>query len=550
MTKFKHLNVADLGDLSDDDLAELATSLLDKQEQDRRQNQIMYYKPASDRAAEVHLSEAKYVGIGGGNGSSKTETALAEAVALSTGVFPRGLEDTFKAKFRGPIKVRVVVESKTTTLTSVILEKLKWWAWTGVDSPGGERGHWGWIPKTSLVDGEWDKSWSEKFLQLRVLCRDPDNPEKILGESSFQFMSHNQDPSDFASGDFHIVILDEPPRLPIFTENEARTMRVAGRIFLSMTWPDDPAITVDWIHEKMYEKGQKGPNKSEDHDWFELWTTENPHLNQDSVAKQMKNWSETEKAIRIYGRSLMFGNRIHPLFTDVSQHWCFRCNCTIVPQEGKCTQCGTNEIEEYCHVTDFTGSNTWPCVFLLDPHPRKPHMFMWARIDPSDDIWVVAEGEMDGDEVEVARIVGDIEESLGLYVTSRIIDPNMGRSPASTSRELTWQDAFDRADLRCDLADDSSVGRKTINQFLRPDEHTTRPRIHVHDRCYNFIQQMKRYVWAEYKHSAERDVKQIPRDKYDDYPTLLKYLMNSEPTFHMLRAGAPIIKRTRKGAYS
>jgi hypothetical protein len=46
---------------------------------------------------------------------------------------------------------------------------------------------------------------SNKLRMLRVLCRDPHNPDKVLGESTIQFMSLDQDPTDFASGDFHIV---------------------------------------------------------------------------------------------------------------------------------------------------------------------------------------------------------------------------------------------------------------------------------------------------------------------------------------------------------
>ena len=61
---------------------------------------------------------------------------------------------------------------------------------------------------------------------------------------------------------------------------------------------------------------------------------------------------------------------------------------------------------------------------------------------------------------------------------------------------------------------------------------------------------MKRYVWDEHKRGLEKDLKQKPREKNDDYPTLLKYLLNFEPTFQFLRQGAPVKGRTgsRRGA--
>jgi hypothetical protein len=62
---------------------------------------------------------------------------------------------------------------------------------------------------------------------------------------------------------------------------------------------------------------------------------------------------------------------------------------------------------------------------------------------------------------------------------------------------------------------------------------------------------MKRHVWDDFRRSADREQKQVPKKKYDDYPTMMKYLANYEPTFRSLYAGAPILTRpgTRKGGY-
>lgn len=549
------LNEGQLKRLPNEQLRNTVENILELYREDRRQNQIVYYQPASQRARNVHLSQAKWVGVSGGNGSSKTETVLVHAVALATGVFPQDeeLNAALKAQFRGPINVRIVVESFTTTLVPIILPKLKYSTWTGVDEQGGERGHWGWIPKTSLIDGSWDRSWSEKTKMLTVYCKDPETG-KILGKSQFQFMSKDQEPDDFASGDFHLVIHDEPPLYAQWRENQARTMRVNGRIFLSFTWPDDPSVPVDWIYDEIYDKAN-GTTKHPNYDWFELWTDENVTLDQQAVAEQAAQWSEETRRVRLRGGSMRFSNRIHKNFTDITQHWCFTCQdvCSLIRNElnrDSCAKCLGENFVDFNHVQDFE-IEPWPCVFLLDPHPRKPHMFCWAQVTPADDIRIINEDEIDESPERTAEHIFNMEEEMQIHVAARLIDPNMGRSPASAKRDITWQDEFDKSGLLCELADDSAVGRKTLDEYLKPDEHTLGPRFIVHSRCHNTIYQMKRYTWDDYKTSQERDVKQKPRPKYDDYPTLCKYLMNYNPQFHWLHHGAPVIKRDgqRRGAY-
>src|SRR3990167_943246 len=187
----------DLSGLSDEALKTLASQVLQFQVDDIRENSLFYYQPVSETARQIHLSTAKTVGIGGGNGSSKTECSLVELLILATGVIPQSLPDYPRSKLRGPVNTRVILESLTTVLHPIFLPKLQWWKWNGVDSPGGKRGHWGWIPRTSLKGGKWDTAWSEKNRLLTLLYRDPDNPEAVLGESTIQFMSHDQDPTDF-----------------------------------------------------------------------------------------------------------------------------------------------------------------------------------------------------------------------------------------------------------------------------------------------------------------------------------------------------------------
>ena len=540
--------MSDMESLPDEAIQELFAEAITVQQEDRKQNQILYYVPASPKIQAVHDSKAKIVAAGGGNGSGKTEQMLVEMVMAATGVFPYSQRHLIDQKFKGPIQCRLVVESLTTTLEPIILPKLMWWRWSGVDQAGGEKGHWGWIPRDCLIDADWQKSFSQKLRILRVLCRDPKNPDKILGESSIQFMSKDQDATDFASGDFHFIGHDEPPTLPQWRENEARVMRVDGRMMLAMTWPDDPSINVDWLYNEVYEPGKSG---DKDIAWFELWTTDNTNLKQEAISAQMQKWSNEITNVRIFGRPIRFSNRIHPDFTGETKTWCFGCGKSVIAISKRCAVCGDDRVVDYCHVQNFETSNSWPSVFVIDPHPRKPHMMVWVQIDPSDDWWVVAEAESSGDCVDVKKEADRVEAEFGLRVARRLMDPNMGASTSGQRREISWQDEFRNAGLSCELADDSGVGRQRVNNMLKPDSFTQRPRIVVHPRCKNTIYQINRFSWSDYSRSVDRDQKQQPSDKYSDYPAMMRYLANSDPVFTFLKDGPPVLPRPgkRRGAY-
>ena len=526
-----------LSNLNDEEFTAIAQQLLQRQALDRQQNALRYYQPVSEKARQIHTCTKKTIGVGGGNGSSKTESCLVEMVIRATGQVPLSLQHDYPMhKLRGPIACRLVCESLTTTLAPIILPKLQWWRWSGVDNAGGEKGHWGWIPKHCLIKEDWSKSWSEKTRMLRLLYRDPANPDRVVGESTIQFMSYDQDPSDFASGDFHFILHDEPPKLAIWQENRARVMRVDGTLMVAMTWPDDPSISVDWIFDELYEKAQPGVDQDPHIAWFDLYTTDNPNLRQDAVAERASQMGEGERAARIFGQPIRLSNRVHPLFTDTQHWWCFQCKKPIIRTDAyKCNSCGGDDIESYCHVGDEKVEPNHPVIYCLDPHPRKPHVMAWHQVDPNDDLHVVMELEVALAPQELAEYVLELEKERGWKTIRRLIDPNMGRSPSGTDRETTWQDAFDKAGLVCDLADDSDVGRAQLNVYLRPDPDTRRPRIHWDRSCGKAIYQMKRFLWDDHKKGLEKDQKQITKKKNDDFPACHRYALNSNPDFRSLR---------------
>ncbi len=511
---------------------------------DRKENAIKYYQPNSNACLQYHLSKAQTVAAGGGNRSGKTEAMMVELVSCMTGVFPESLKSKIKMsdKFRGPIHCRVVVESLTTTLYPTILPKLMWNTWTGIDEPWGDRGHFGWVPRYSLINGSWKQSWDNKLRVLRVICREPETM-KVLGESTLQCMSKDQDPQDFASGEFHICAHDEPPTEAIWRENEMRTMSVNGRMLLAMTWYDDPAIPVDYIYDNIYEPGMD--SKNEDIEWINYFTSDNPNIDQEAIAKRRKAMSRELAAVRFEGKPIRFSNRIHPEFTDQTQIWCFTCHCPVATSGAVCTNCGSEDTQEYNHVVEggWDHDSSWPVVYVLDMHPRKDHMMSWWVVNPANDLWCIAEHDEPGDPTDCRRIMDQIEGDLQLNVMSWLCDPNMGASEASYKRGKNWQQAFREAQIPVQLADPAGQGVALINTMLKPDSHTRAPRMLFHPRCGNAITHFNRFAWADYKRSLEKDQNQRPRDKYSDYPAMARYLVNSDPTFDFLMIGDHFIRK-------
>jgi hypothetical protein len=158
-------------------------------------------------------------------------------------------------------------------------------------------------------------------------------------------------------------------------------------------------------------------------------------------------------------------------------------------------------------------------------------MLLWVQVTPNEDYEVIAEKLVPGGAADVRDAVHEVEETLQHYQIIRLMDPNMGASPSGAVRDVTWQMEFDNVGLHFDLASDSDVGRARLNDMLKPDARFLRPRLVIDPSCTTCIFQMKRYVWADHHNPDAQDLKQVPLAKNDDFPTLLKYLMNRQPVY-------------------
>lgn len=545
---------------SKEQLEDLAQQLIQRRKIQRQHNQLLFYQPASDRARLAHLSTAKHQLACGGNRSTKSTWMLADALICMTKIIPLSLQDVYpKEKIRCPMRVRLMVNSLINTWEPIIKPKLQWNKWNGRGMEGGPYGHWGLIPPNFLIKGKWEESWSEKNRTLTLRCG-----------CTMQVMSYTQEVEDLRGISLHLVLNDEGPPKSHYEENRMRTMDVGGRLMTAMTPPDDESASWDaaWVFDELYEKGQPGPVKDPDIDSFQFLTRENRVLDQKEIDREERMLSPKARAVRMRGEFIHLSGRIYPTYTNRSSWWCFECNETTtirelpyrgkdVPMDKKCITCESKDVAEYCHfIEPFDEAYGWPCIFYIDPHPRKDHMMSWIATSPSDEYYQVAELCADAEPVELKKAVDEIEKRLNLQIVKRSMDPNMGESQAHNMgrRHTTVRDELSAVGLRCDLSDDDFVvGKNRLNALLKPDTRTHRPRFFFFNTCQKTDYQFRHFTWDEYtRYSSDtRDPKQLPRKKDDDFPGLARYHANLEPTFAGLKYGGQVIRATgtRRGGY-
>ena len=513
-------------------------------EQDRKEVQLAHYQIANRDALRVHTSTAREVAVVGGNRSSKTDTMLAEFAIQATGHIPLSLMGVYpREKIRAPIRARLVCNSLTDTLEPVIKPKLRWDHWNGVGDPSDGRGHWGWIPRHCLVGGTWEKAYSERYRTLHVsvdsFWRGADGSiNSVSGTSSIQMCSYDQDLSAFAGSSMHLVGHDELPPSDIYRENRLRTLDVKGQIITAFTPPDEIGASradASWFHDEIYEAGLPGPNKHPLIDTVTLFTENNRILDAKDVAAIAERLTEEQRETRLHGRFMHLSGVVFKNYADTPAWWCFTCNKRIAfPVDRTCYVCKGSDLVEYCHVTDpFPIPANWPIVFVADPHPRKPDALGWFAIAPSDDIFWLDNIEQDGTADDVKRAVAQIEDRHPAGGVKGLMDPNIAtESNDKLQRGWTMQKEYDKAGLRCDLANDEmNVGIDNVEDLLRPDRRTRRPRLQIFAHCQHGRNALKKWAWDEWTRQGDKEPKEKTRDKWKDHVDLLRYLANDRPGY-------------------
>jgi phage terminase large subunit-like protein len=526
--------------------AQVSAAFLGAINEDRQKVQLAHYNTVNPDARALHLSTAREVAVIGGNRSSKTDTSLAELAIRMTGHIPQSLmADYPREKLKLPIRARVVVNSLTDTLEPIIKPKLRWDQWNGADET---HGHWGWIPKHCLIGGSWEKSYSDKNRMLSV-CADTlwrsttGERVSVSSISTCQFMSYDQDLSSFTGSSLHLVLHDELPPSDIYREHRIRTLDVKGQIISAFTPPDETGAQradTAWFFDEVYEKGLPGPQHDPRFETITLMTERNSILSVAEISELAKTMTEEQREVRLHGRFLHLSGVIYNTFSARDRWWCYRCERDILPVDGTCAHCRGSDVDTYRHVIEpFAIPREWPLVFVIDPHPRKKDAMGWFVITPSDDIIMVSELSCQGTAAEIKKELDRVESLQHWSPCRRLMDPNIAtESNDKLRRGWTLRQAYDEVGLRCDLAvDELNPGIERVQALLKPDKATRRPRFQVFDTCPQFIHGMQRWAWDEWSRQSDRDPKESPRDRFKDFPDLIRYLANGRLTYEGLRRG-------------
>jgi hypothetical protein len=519
--------------------------------EDQRENQILYYRPAQKDAAKLHRSVAREFATQGGNKSSKTGTMLADAVMQMIGLpdyVPAWLRPTYpKEKLRGhPIRVRLVVTSLLSAWDANLKQKLQWFHWNGKLNedgwPGDPRfGHWGFVPRDCLIDGDWDKSWSEKHRILQLVH--PMTKEKW---STLEVMSHSQDLEDFNQGAYHLIVEDEIPPEEIHRANKIRAMEMSGQILTGGTPSDDRtnAVIEAWFFDQILAPGLEGSNPGEV-EAVVFWTEHNRTLSAEDIAFVAKGLTPEQRRARLHGEAIHLSGLIIKGFTEKPKTWCFVCVGPTYVVNERCESCGTTDLVTYAHVWDdadvpWPGPARWPVLFYMDPHQSKPTACAWFKVDPQDNLWQIAEAEIQGDAATVKREVEGLEAEHGWMPLWRKGDPKITAQTNQFAREVDGQPfniarAFEEVGFDFEPANTNfTVAIERIEQALRPNPLTRTPRFRVHRSCARTVYQLTHFTWVPPSRTGA--MKEQPSKLHSDFPAVVRYLHMDEPTWRQLQA--------------
>ena len=514
-----------------------------------KENQLLYYEPVSDEALKLHRSVSRVFGIKGGNKSGKTGLELADLAIEMTGVVPYALRGAYPAeKIRPPIRARLVVTSLDRAWDTNLKLKLQWFAWNGdvnADRLQGEPdlGHWGWIPRRFLINGDWASSWSEKHRMLTL---------NLLGDygtdpgSTCQVMSHDQDVGDFSQGAYDLILEDEIPPEDIHRTNKLRVIDLHGQVVTGGTPPDDrsSAVTAAWFKDQMLEPGLSGSNP-EEVGAVVLWTEHNRTLGAEDVAWVAKGLTPEQRRANLYGEFIHLEGLIFPGVKEQPAWWCFKCEDATYPAGGTCSRCAATGIIPYCHAwddrdLDWPGPTSWPSLFYMDPHQARPTACLWVKVDERDQWWGVADMDISGPASLVRKRCEEFEAAHGLRIVWRKGDPKITvqRNQFTTSfegQEFSIRQAFEEAGFEFEDANTNfTVGRQRVLDALRPNRYTRAPQVRFHrTHCAGTLYDLSHFVWTPSKRENV-NLKEDPSKRNSDKPALVRYLAMDDPTWRDL----------------
>lgn len=386
---------------------------------------------------------------------------------------------------------------------------------------------WNLCPKNRIKYGQYDQI--NGFTNRKLLF---DNGSLIT------FKSYDQGAQAFASDDIDLIWNDEEPPSDIYREQRMRLMDRNGEMLISMTsLKGITDLIQDLFEDHEIIESQFAPLVGKDLPrvvekngvrFYMLWTTENPHINQERVGYEASLMTEQEILARIYGIPMNLSGKIFPSWNR---------NIHVVNW-------------------DDVPSGKWTLWNVLDPHDRKPWALGWFAIHTTGTCYLVDEypnknfNEMLSDDKtydDYAQVIKQKEAALkeifGVGVAKRILDPNFGNKTVQLAErqggqsKTTPKKELARRGLNyIDGIDALEAGHLKVREFLKWEkkdgEIIYQPKFYVLDHCINAATHMARYSRKDIM-AADGDVKDNakPMEKYKDFCDLIRYFCMANPRY-------------------
>lgn len=349
-----------------------------------------------DSALDVHACTANIVGVSGGNQSSKTTTCTIEDLIKATRAIPESLKGIYpesKLPTKKLNRIRIICEDYQNGILKHNLPNLMRWT-----------------PKSYLVDGRWERSWSAEKMQLTLI-----HPEEHQICATIELMTNNAEVGTFQGPPIDRVRYDEEPREDIFDEN---LLRFVTSDHLDIAFGMTPTNGLSWVYDRLWNKDVDLTGKNTIR-WFQLCSISNPKANLNTlreICKNIKRYDELK--MRLLGEWISLSGLVYGAYFKRRIH-------VIAPE--KLGLSGGQYLDCHCSSAvygDLSVSiadlpHAAGCPFLsyvaflgLDPHEVKATAAVVVCVDRDDTVFVDRCYKGDKTLKDVKR---DLNKILSLY---------------------------------------------------------------------------------------------------------------------------------------
>ena len=438
----------------------------------------------------------------GGNQSSKSYSAVIEAIIKATGKLPYCFDETSGKGFKWkipekrwrrdrPQHVRVVGFDWENDVVKNLLPKFRQLA-----------------PREYLVDGSWEKSWvaGESTLYFR-------DKRELLG--TIEFMSNKQDLASFGGPPRDLVVFDEEPYQEVYKENLMRMVTAKNfEVIMAMT----PVNGISWTYDEIYSKFLGG---DENIDYYQFVSVANPHASVESLNQILKGLSSYEEIkMRLLGEFISLSGLVYGNLFRRDIH-------VIPPFETGCT-CGQQTHQPDCPYEKYLG------YLGVDPHMVKDSCSALCFLDREDNFYVDTCYKKPAD---VEQMRSDHAEMLkGKRIAWSIFDPSSDSTITAFSGLNIFKlctkspNPFFRARKGEKYQGSISAGVQTFKDRLKVNEQSKRPRFFIMDRPENqlLIKTMRTLQRDTFQNEDIRGLKDKIQEGVHDHHACVRYILQNK----------------------